>query len=356
VEFNVVVDEIARLEPDVRSGIIDITHKMENGMADFAHKAVLSPTSTYIETIEDFDLYCHYVAGLVGEGLSRLFSATRKESPMMAKELVLSNSMGLLLQKVNILRDIREDIDDARYFWPKSVWQAHGFSHPAELRDVDKRDRALWVLSAMTLDALRHATDALDYLTLLKNQSIFNFCAIPAAMAIATLQLCFMNSSVFDRNIKIRKAQAADLIMKCTNPRDVSYMFRNYARQLHAKAVPDDPYFIKLSVALGKIEMWCEHHYPSFVVLRTPGGGQSGVAQGVTSDARRRIIKRQEVLAERKAVADQAQNPGRAIQAPQATPEPEGLPWQLLAAVALTFGLIFCIGWFVVWIAVTYFA
>jgi farnesyl-diphosphate farnesyltransferase len=211
VEFNVVIDEIARLEPDIRNVIIDITRKMENGMADFAHKAVLSPTSTYIETIEDFDLYCHYVAGLVGEGLSRLFSATGKESPMLAKELVLSNSMGLLLQKVNILRDIREDIDDARYFWPRSILETHGFSHPAELREVENRDRALWVLSAMTLDALRHATDALDYLSLLKNQSVFNFCAIPAAMALATLQLCFMNSAVFDRNIKIRKAQAADV-------------------------------------------------------------------------------------------------------------------------------------------------
>ena len=101
--------------------------------------------------------------------------------------------------------------------------------------------------------------------------------------------------------------------------------------------------------------MWCEHHYPSFVVLRTSGGGESSVAQGVTSDARRRIVKRQEALTERKAAADVARNPGRAIQAPQAAPEPERLPWQLLAAVALTFGLIIGIAWFVVWIVITYF-
>jgi len=328
---------------------------MENGMADFAHKAVLSPTSTYIETIEDFDLYCHYVAGLVGEGLSRLFSATGKESPMLAKELVLSNSMGLLLQKVNILRDIREDIDDARYFWPRSILEAHGFSHPAELREVENRDRALWVLSAMTLDALRHATDALDYLSFLKNQSVFNFCAIPAAMALATLQLCFMNSAVFDRNIKIRKAQAADLIMRCTNPLDVSYMFRNYARQLHAKAVPDDPYFIKISVALGKIEMWCEHHYPSFIVLRTSGGGRTHAVQGNESDARMRIVKRHEALSERKSADTLARDPGRAIQAPPAS-APEGLSWQLLALVGLAFGLIMGLGWIVVWIVVTFVA
>jgi phytoene/squalene synthetase len=63
----------------------------------------------------------------------------------------------------------------------------------------------------MVVDALRHACDALDYLRLLRNQSVFNFAAIPAAMAIATLDLCFMNSDMFERNIKIRKARAADV-------------------------------------------------------------------------------------------------------------------------------------------------
>jgi farnesyl-diphosphate farnesyltransferase len=211
VEFNVVVEELGLLNSSEREVILDITKKMEVGMADFAHKAINSPDGAYIDNIEEFDLYCHYVAGLVGEGLSRLFASTEKEAPMIANQLVLSNSMGLLLQKTNILRDVREDIDEARFFWPKTVWQLHGFTHPSQLRDKDRRGDAMWVLSAMTLDALRHCTDALDYLTLLKNQSVFNFCAIPAVMAIATLNLCFMNSTVFDRNIKIRKGQAVQV-------------------------------------------------------------------------------------------------------------------------------------------------
>ena len=40
-------------------------------MADFAHKAATTD-STYLATIEEYDLYCYYVAGPVGEGLSRL--------------------------------------------------------------------------------------------------------------------------------------------------------------------------------------------------------------------------------------------------------------------------------------------
>ena len=44
--------------------IADITHRMGDGMADFIEKEVL--------TVQDYDLYCHYVAGLVGIGLCQV--------------------------------------------------------------------------------------------------------------------------------------------------------------------------------------------------------------------------------------------------------------------------------------------
>lgn len=47
--------------------------------------------------------------------------------------------------------------------------------------------------------------------------------------------------------------------MKSTNPRDVAYMFRDFARQLHKKAVPSDPYFVKISVTCGKVMLPCKH-------------------------------------------------------------------------------------------------
>lgn len=62
-------------------------------------------TATQVETVEDYDLYCHYVAGLVGIGLSQLFSASGRESPELATNTELANHMGLFLQKTNIIRD-----------------------------------------------------------------------------------------------------------------------------------------------------------------------------------------------------------------------------------------------------------
>ena len=46
-------------------------------------------------TVEDYNEYCHYVAGIVGLGLSRLFHASGLED---AQPDDLSNSMGLFLQ------------------------------------------------------------------------------------------------------------------------------------------------------------------------------------------------------------------------------------------------------------------
>lgn len=193
-----------------QKAIRDITRLMGQGMLRYAKLHAESGGKFSVDTLASFDLYCHYVAGLVGEGLSRLFSASEKESPYLGEQLSLSNSMGLMLQKTNILRDFREDVDEGRVFWPAEIWSKY-VSKPEELHARGNEDKALWALSEMTVDALAHATDALDYLSLLSNQSVFNFCAIPQVMAIATLERCFMNYDVVQRNVKIRKGEAVSV-------------------------------------------------------------------------------------------------------------------------------------------------
>ena len=57
----------------------------------------------------------------MGIGLSRLFSASQLEDEIVGKDTALANSMGLFLQKTNIIRDYLEDIEQGREFWPKGV-------------------------------------------------------------------------------------------------------------------------------------------------------------------------------------------------------------------------------------------
>src|SRR5262249_27863658 len=130
-----------------------------------------------VDTVADYDLYCHYVAGLVGEGLTRLFVESGFGNAALLGRPNLHESMGLFLQKTNIIRDVREDRDDSRRFWPREIWSKH-VSRWEDLFDPQYRDAALDCSSEMVLNALGHVDECLFYLAGLKEQSVFNFAAI----------------------------------------------------------------------------------------------------------------------------------------------------------------------------------
>lgn len=250
VEFDVVIAEFAKIPKDHQDIIKDITRKMGNGMADYAGDEEHNLHG--VKTVADYDLYCHYVAGLVGEGLTRLFINSGKANPVLLEKDDLSNSMGLFLQKTNIIRDYREDLDDGRAFWPKEIWTNH-IENFADLAKPENEEAALNCISEMVLDALRHADDCLFYLAGLKEQSVFNFAAIPQVMAIATLALVFRNKDVFQKNVKITKGEACQMMVDVGNLRSVCGIFKKYLRVIHEKNTPKDPNFLKISVACGKV-------------------------------------------------------------------------------------------------------
>ena len=251
VEFDKVIREFKQVKPEYRDIIKDITKKMGNGMADYAGNAEFNDYG--VDKIKDYDLYCHYVAGLVGEGLTRLFVTSSLANPALNTRPNLQESMGLFLQKTNIIRDIKEDFDDERKFWPKEIWSKH-VEKFEDLFDPGNVEVALRCSSEMVLNALSHADECLFYLAGLKEQSVFNFAAIPQAMAIATLERVFRNPAIFKQNVKISKGEACQIMIQSTqNLRLVCDIFRNYTRKIHKKNTPRDPNFLKISIACGKV-------------------------------------------------------------------------------------------------------
>ena len=83
VGFDVVIKEFSEINETYRVVIKDITKRMGNGMADYANNAAHNLYG--VDTLGDFDMYCYYVAGLVGEGLTRLFIASGKENPKLTE-------------------------------------------------------------------------------------------------------------------------------------------------------------------------------------------------------------------------------------------------------------------------------
>lgn len=251
VHFDDVITELKLVKKDYYDVIRDITTKMGNGMADYALNAELNEYG--VMTTKDYELYCHYVAGLVGDGLTRLFVLAELANPALMERPELTESMGQFLQKVNIIRDIREDFDEGKKWWPKEIWNKH-VDKMEDLFKPENRQKALYCSSEMVLNALKHADECLYYMAAVRDQSVFNFVAIPQSMAIATLDVVFMNPDIFTKNVKISKGDACQLMIESTqNLRMVCDVFRRYARSIHQKTDPRDPNFLNIGIQCGKV-------------------------------------------------------------------------------------------------------
>merc|ERR1711966_537016 len=150
----------------------------------------------------------------------------------------LSNSMGLFLQKTNIIRDYLEDIMEEpapRMFWPKCIWSKHWKTLDAFAKP-ENRAAAVSCMNELITNGLAHATDSIEYLTRLKNVDVFRFCGIPQVMAIATMAECYDNGKVFEGAV----------------------MFKKYAQDIRGKVRAEDPSAKKTIKALAAIDKSCD--------------------------------------------------------------------------------------------------
>lgn len=200
-----------RLDASYQLVIKEICYEMAQGMLLFVNKD--------IETKEEYNLYCHYVAGTVGQGLSKIFVASGLESNDYLNNMNLSNDMGLFLQKTNITRDFREDIDEGRIFWPSEIWENYT-KDLKTLKSHPSSAKSLACLNKMVENALEHFGDSIAYLEGLGNQKIFRFCAIPQVMAIGTLSKLFNNTEALASHIKIDKRDTLDIFCNLNNIKD----------------------------------------------------------------------------------------------------------------------------------------
>jgi farnesyl-diphosphate farnesyltransferase len=258
-EFPKCHSVFAALKPQSREVIMDITKRMAEGMAEYVGKDLGQGTLD----IAEYNRYCHFVAGLVGEGLSRLFAASGLENEKMGKELFLSDQMGLFLQKTNIIRDYLEDYVDGRAFWPQSVWKKYSKSgdlgYFAKEDDEIVKTQSLYCVNDLVTDALQLVPDCLKYLANIQNPEVFRFCAIPQVMAIATLDKCFHNRDVFTGVVKIRKGMSCKLINNTNDAAGVHSVFHEFAKSIAKQAMKakaggfEDPSYDRTMIVCEKI-------------------------------------------------------------------------------------------------------
>lgn len=260
LEFTEILTEYHKLKPAYQDIIKDICKRMGDGMAHYIMDEQFNTSG--VETNKDYDLYCHYVAGIVGEGLTKLFiEAEFGDEALAENNYELANSMGLFLQKTNIIRDYNEDLNDGRSFWPKEIWSEYTDELPNLVKPQFKKN-GVECINHLVLNALNHVEDVLVYLSMVKDPSSFNFCAIPQVMAIATLELVYNNPNILYSREKIRRGTTCKLILGSRTYPQVVQIFRHYLRKIHHKSDINDPHYFEIGLKIGKLEQICDMLIP----------------------------------------------------------------------------------------------
>jgi farnesyl-diphosphate farnesyltransferase len=169
-----------------REALQRCVHTMAKGMAEFQ----LRGEKHGLQSLEDLDQYCYFVAGVVGQMLTRLFCL---HSPEIAKNhdplMALAVSFGQGLQMTNILKDVWEDYRLGVCWLPRKLFAEEGF----DLTDLPAtRNRQGFERGIRRLIGISrgHLRDAVSYSLLIPKHEtgIRNFCLWAIGLAVLTLR------------------------------------------------------------------------------------------------------------------------------------------------------------------------
>lgn len=190
--------------------------------------------------LTDMDSYCYYVAGCVGEMLTKLFC---HYSPQIDKHrdemLTLAVSFGQGLQMTNILKDIWDDAERGVCWLPQDIFSETGFdlkNLTAKTNDAKFRTGLEHLISV----AHGHLHNALKFTQLIPSHEtgIRNFCLWALGMAILTLKKIKQNLG-FTRSDQVKITRnsvkstifATKLIGRCNGL--LSLLFNLTSQGLH---------------------------------------------------------------------------------------------------------------------------
>jgi len=200
--FDSVLEKYQSFKKNIRDLVPRWLGDMAYGMIQFQNKE--------IETFEDLDKYCYEVAGTVGCLLTEIVWEKDKLHGKTKNGVIMNNlplpvnkaiAFGRFLQKINIIKDFREDAEDEKYFWPHELY---GTRDPHEFLDPPwhafKTKRLMRDgLDKMIVSAREDSKSAFEYiLSVPESLSGYrSFCLVPALMASETLKLMEENPKIF---------------------------------------------------------------------------------------------------------------------------------------------------------------
>jgi len=184
--------------------------RMAEGMQKYLSKR--------IDTFQHLDEYCYYVAGTVA-GMFTDLIVKNAENITKQQEKILrikQNHFGLLLQKVNIIRDFRQDIiNNEKIFWPHNLFREHDIL-PHEAINRMNEAKSMVILKKMIGQSKKHITHVKKYISNIPQDfpGFRNAAIINILLGVETLAKIKNNPDVFYSKVpvKVDKSVAKNII------------------------------------------------------------------------------------------------------------------------------------------------
>ncbi len=214
--------ELVQLTPEVikithsfneqqREALVTCVRVMAEGMVYYQEL----DTHAGLPNFTDMEKYCYYVAGVVGEMLTRLFCAYSPDIARNCEEMQrLSIAFGQGLQMTNILKDIWDDHQRGACWLPQEIFSRHDFdlAGMAPGQNDAGFEKGIEELITIAHDCLKQA---LEYTLLIpaREAGIRSFCFLAIGMAELTLRKIGGNKSyIHSHQVKISRRSVKGVV------------------------------------------------------------------------------------------------------------------------------------------------
>lgn len=191
-----------------RQALVTCVQIMAEGMMHYQQQ----DTAHGLQDLAEVEHYCYYVAGVVGEMLTRLYCDYSPQIKTKEEALMkLSTCFGQGLQMTNIIKDIWNDLERGVCWLPQAEFNKHGFDL-AELASgsgIGIRKKAfLQGLEEFIGIAHYRLQQSLEYTLMIPRYEtgIRNFCLFAIGMAILTLRKIYKSKQFINgQDVKISR-------------------------------------------------------------------------------------------------------------------------------------------------------
>jgi farnesyl-diphosphate farnesyltransferase len=212
-----VVRTFRQFPPDVQDAIVPPTRELVQGMAQFMERYEDAP-GVRIQTIEELEEYCYYVAGTVGLLTTNLLTLGRDTDRDDLREHAVG--FGKLLQLVNIAKDVHDDYTNENNVYLPADWLAERGVPPDEVLAPEHEDDVVAVVEQTVERARTYLPDAQTYLEEMPREGkSFAACAIPYLLAVGTLRELAERpeGALTDQGVKVSREEVYAVVEAATS-------------------------------------------------------------------------------------------------------------------------------------------